>query len=117
MRADADRHILMRMRNIFAFVMLAMSLMLSAGTANAMGMADCPMAASSAGMSHDKMDCCKPACAANCATLCPNLVVPTIFRSEPPRQSVGVKLLGLSQVPLLSADQSGTDPPPRTIIS
>ena len=103
------------MRQLFALILLALSLALASGPAFAVPADDCPMAASSSpGMSHDEMGCCKPTCAPACATICPGAVVPVIGRAEAPAEPIGTRLVSLSPAPLHSTDLSGTDPPPRT---
>ena len=106
------------MRRLIALIVLALSLALASGPAFAVPAADCAMAgSSSSGMSHDDMDCCKPNCVSTCATLCPGAVVPSVGRAETPDQPIRTQLAALPPAPLHSTDLSGTDPPPRTIIS
>lgn len=103
------------MRRLFALIVLALSLALASGPAFAIPAADCPMSASSSSaMNHDEMNCCKPTCAPNCATLCPAAVEPSTGRAEAPAELIGTRLAGLSPAPLHSTDLSGADPPPRT---
>lgn len=104
------------MRRLFALIVLALSLALTSGPAFAVR-PDCPMAASSSGMSHDEMDCCKPDCAPSCVTLCPGAVVPAIGAADAPAEPIPMQLAALSPAPLHSIDLSGADPPPRSTIS
>ena len=106
------------MRRLFALIVLAVSLALASGPAFAVPAADCPMAGSSKTMHHEgSRDCCKPACAPNCAMPCPNFVVPPLGRTASPAESLGAKAFALLATALHSTDLSGTDPPPRTIFS
>ena len=106
------------MRRLLAFILVALTLAVSSGPALAMPAADCPMAGSSSSpMTHDEMDCCKPACAPNCATLCPGAVMPAIGGSAAPVEPAATGLIALSPAPLRSTDLSGADPPPRTTFS
>ena len=105
------------MRRLIALIVLALSLALASGPAFAVPVAECAMGSSSSGMSHDEMGCCKPDCAPSCATLSPAAVVPTIGRDGGPAELIRAQLLALTPAPLHSTDLSGTDPPPRTIIS
>ncbi|WP_294121676.1 hypothetical protein [Sphingomonas sp.] len=106
------------MRRLLALIVLVLSLALTSGPAFAVPAADCAMAgAASSGMSHDAMDCCKPDCAPSCATLCPAAVVPTIDPAGVPAEPARTLLVALSPAPLVATDLSGTDPPPRTILS
>ena len=71
----------------------------------------------SSGMSHDEMGCCKPACAPSCATLAPAAVIPAFGEPDTLAEPISMQLAALNPAPLHSTDLSGTDPPPRTIIS
>ena len=105
------------MRRLIALIVLALSLAIASGPAFAVPAVDCAMGSSSTGMNHDEMDCCKPDCAPNCATLAPAAVVPTIARAETPTEPIALQLAALTPAPLHSTELSTTDPPPRTIIS
>src|SRR5437899_11452668 len=104
------------MRRLFVLIWLALSLAFASGPAFAMSAADCPMTASSSSsaMHHDGNDCCKPACAANCATACPAIVVPSTGRAATPAEAIGNQLFAVIGAPLHSAALTGADPPPRT---
>lgn len=106
------------MRRLLALIVLALSLATASGPAFAVPAEDCPMAASSsATMSHDEMECCKPDCAPACAALSSGAMVPSVGRGEAPAGPIRTTLVALSAEPLHSSDLSGTDPPPRTTFS
>ena len=106
------------MRRLLALIVLALSLALASGPAFAVPAADCPMAGSSKTMHHDNnRDCCKPACAPNCAMPCPSVVVPSLSRTAAPAELTGTQAIAALAAPLHSTAPSSADPPPRTIIS
>lgn len=107
------------MRRLFVLIWLALSLAFASGPVFAMSADDCPTSASSSSsaMHHDGMDCCKPACAANCAAACPAMVVPSIGRAGVPAEPIGNQPFAVVAAPLYSSNLSGADPPPRTIFS
>ncbi len=106
------------MRRLIALIWLALSLAMSSGPAFAVPAADCPMAGSSKAMHHgNDRDCCKPACAPNCALSCPNMVAPSISRALTPVELIGPQHAIRLSAPLHSFDLSGADPPPRTTIN
>lgn len=104
------------MRRLFAFILLAFALALSSGPAFAVPRADCPMAASDMQGAHQDMDCCAAACAPECATVCPNGVMP--LPESPATAAVRSQTVAVwVAVALPSADLIGADPPPRTTFS
>ncbi|MES2136345.1 MAG: hypothetical protein V4502_04695 [Pseudomonadota bacterium] len=105
------------MRRLFALIVLALSLAFASGPAFAVPAHDCPMAGSSSTMHHEgNGDCCKPACAPNCAMPCPSMVAPT-GGTVGPAAVIARQLVATLATPLHSSNLSGVDPPPRTIIS
>lgn len=112
------RHIPRAMRRLFALIWLALCLAMASGPAFAVPAADCPMAGSSKGMHPDKdRNCCKPACAPNCAMPCPNVVMPSADVAAGPAELIRPLLVTSLAAALQSFDLSGADPPPKTIIS
>lgn len=105
------------MRRLFALVVLALSLAMTSGPAFATPKADCPMAASGHMQgAHEDMGCCKVTCAPDCATVCPNAVMPM---PEPAAATTGRSDTAIGRIAgrLPSADIASVDPPPRTTFS
>jgi len=105
------------MRRLAAFLLLALSLVLS-GPAIAAPSHDCPMVTSGGiAANHPDMGCCKLSCSSDCAVACPAAVEPLTIVAARPADSAEFKLAVQPAQALDSAFLSGIDPPPRTTFS
>lgn len=104
------------MRRFLDLVLVTVLLAFASDPAFAAPAPNCPMAHKQMAADHAKMDCCAPACAAECAIACPVGLVPQL--GSAPKQRVHAVALSNGRVQaLLSIDLADADPPPRTTFS
>lgn len=100
-------------------ILLAFSLASAPGPALSAVSLNCPMQGAGAAMAHDheEMGCCTPACAPQCAVVCPAAVLSFDGALPDAPELPLTAFIGRPSDLLPSVSPAANDPPPRTIIS